>query len=65
MQFNKNVTKWADEVVLETSKVVWPTRKDTTAMTVVVCVMLIISSAVLGFFDFSATELVKLLVISN
>ncbi|MFK8137839.1 MAG: preprotein translocase subunit SecE [Bdellovibrionales bacterium] len=52
LQFNKNIVAWADEVVTEISKVVWPSQKDTTSMTIVVCVMLILSGFVLGFFDF-------------
>ena len=65
LQFNKNIFSWADESVLEVSKVVWPTKKDTVAMTVVVCIMLIISSIVLGSLDFISTELVQLLLFSR
>ena len=35
--FSKDIKKWAHEVIGEISKIVWPTRKDTTAMTIVVC----------------------------
>ncbi len=62
LQFNKKVQVWADEVVTELLKVVWPTRKDTVAMTVVVGVMLLISSLILGFFDFLSSNIVKLLL---
>ena len=65
LQFNKKTFLWADESVLEVSKVVWPTKKDTMAMTVVVCIMLIISSLVLGSLDFVSTELVQLLLFSR
>ena len=50
-QFNPKITVWADEVVAEVKKVVWPSRKDTTAMTIVVCVMVLISSLIISAFD--------------
>lgn len=62
LQFNRKVQVWADEVVTELLKVVWPTKKDTMAMTVVVCIMLLISSFILGFFDFVSSNLVKLVI---
>lgn len=51
LQFNKRVTSWANDVVAEIRRIVWPSRKDTFAMTVVVCVMLLISGMVLGLMD--------------
>jgi preprotein translocase subunit SecE len=51
LQFNKTVLAWADEVVVEIKRVVWPSRKDTAAMTIVVCVMLVISGIALGLLD--------------
>jgi len=62
LQFNKKVLAWSDEVVTELLKVVWPTRKDTMAMSVVVVVMLLISSVILGFFDFFSGNVVKMLL---
>lgn len=62
LQFNKKVWVWADEVVVEVRKVVWPTRKDTFAMTMVCCVMLVVSGVCFGIFDFLAGSLVKILV---
>jgi len=41
LQFNPSILTWADEVVVEIKKVVWPSRRDTSAMTTVVCIMLI------------------------
>lgn len=52
LQFNKNVLAWGDEVVLEIRKVVWPSRKDTTSMTIVVIIMVLISSVIITVFDF-------------
>ncbi|MCB9555879.1 MAG: preprotein translocase subunit SecE [Deltaproteobacteria bacterium] len=41
----------AQEVIGELTKVTWPSRKDTSAATVVVIVTVIIFSAFLGLFD--------------
>lgn len=51
LQFNPKVRKWADEVIMEVRKVVFPSRKDTTAMTIVVIVMVLISSVIISSFD--------------
>ncbi len=51
LQFNRRVHGWADEVVGELKKIVWPSRKDTVAMTIVVCIMLVIAGFVVGGFD--------------
>lgn len=59
LQFNKNVLVWADEVVVEMKKVVWPSRKDTVATTIFVCILVLISGVLLGFFDWASTWLVK------
>jgi preprotein translocase subunit SecE len=52
LQFNPRTLQWGDEVVSELRKVVWPSRKDTTAMTIVVCIMVLVSSVVVASFDF-------------
>lgn len=62
LQFNAGIRQWADEVVVELRKVVWPTQKDTVAMTTVVCVMLIIAGVLLGTFDFISGHVIKLLL---
>lgn len=51
-----------DEAVVELRKVVWPSRKDTTAMTIVCCVMCVIAGISFGIFDFVASQLIKLFV---
>ncbi len=62
LEFNKKITVWADEVVTEIRKVVWPSRKDTTGLTIVTCVMVVVSGLILGVFDFVSTESVKLFI---
>lgn len=51
LQFNKNVLSWADEVVAEIKKVVWPPIKDTRMMTIVVIIMVFISALIISVFD--------------
>lgn len=51
LQFNPRVLAWAEEVVVEIRKVVWPTRKDTTAMTIACVVMVLVSSVIISSFD--------------
>ncbi len=52
LQFNSRVLAWGDDVVVEVRKVVWPSQKDITAMTIVVVVMVLISSVIVTGFDF-------------
>ncbi|MFZ3230470.1 MAG: preprotein translocase subunit SecE [Pseudobdellovibrio sp.] len=51
MQFNKKVLTWADEVIAEVKKIVWPPLKDTKGMTIIVVIMVLISSVIVSFFD--------------
>lgn len=51
LQFNPKVMAWGEEVVSEVRKVVWPSRKDTTAMTIACVVMVLISSVIISSFD--------------
>lgn len=62
LQFNSKVGLWADEVVTEVSKVVWPSRKDTTGMTIVTCIMLVVAATILGLFDLGSTSLVSVMI---
>jgi preprotein translocase subunit SecE len=52
----------ADEAVTELRKVVWPSRKDTIAMTTVCCVMVVIAGIGFGIFDFLASQVIKVFV---
>ncbi|MBC7419905.1 MAG: preprotein translocase subunit SecE [Bdellovibrio sp.] len=51
LQFNSKILVWADEVIIEIKKVVWPPGKDVRGMTIVVVVMVLISSVIVSFFD--------------
>ncbi len=62
LQFNPKVVAWADEVVVEIRKVVWPSRKDTMGMTTVVCIMVVIAGVAFGIWDFISGHLIKMLL---
>jgi len=62
LQLRKKTVDWADEVVSEVRKVVWPSRKDTTAMTIVVCIMLVLSGVMLGVYDLVSGFIVEQIV---
>jgi preprotein translocase subunit SecE len=49
---NEAVNKLVVEIVVELSKVTWPTRKELYASTIVVIVFSCIAAVVLGLFDF-------------
>jgi preprotein translocase subunit SecE len=51
LQFNKNILAWADEVIAEAKKIVWPPVKDTRGMTLVVVIMVFVSSIIVSVFD--------------
>jgi preprotein translocase subunit SecE len=57
-----NWIQFLREVRNELSKVVWPTRKDTTAMTAVVLVFVLIVSFFLGIIDFGLSSLVRMIL---
>lgn len=59
---NPKIYVWADECVGELRKVVWPSRKDTIAMTTVCCVMVVVAGIGFGVFDFFASQLIKVFV---
>jgi preprotein translocase subunit SecE len=62
LQFNPRILAWGDEVVVEIRKVVWPSQKDMSAMTVVVVIMVLISSVIVTSFDFVSGYLINILM---
>ena len=62
LQFWPKARITGEEAVTEILKVVWPTKQDTVAMTTVVCIMLLISSLIIGVFDFLSTHFVKTII---
>ncbi|MBL7544351.1 MAG: preprotein translocase subunit SecE [Bdellovibrionaceae bacterium] len=59
LQFNPKILGWGRDVILEISKVVFPSRKDTTALTVVVIIFVLISSVIITVFDYLSNFIVK------
>lgn len=51
LQLSKGVLTWADEVIAEIKKVVWPPVKDTRGMTIIVVIMVFISGIIVSLFD--------------
>ncbi len=59
---SKKVKTWANEVIVEVSKVVWPSKKDTTAMTIFVCIFMLMSGIILGLFDFFSSQVIQFII---
>ena len=53
-QFHPKIRAWADEVVAEIRKVVFPSRKDTLTMTTAVIIMVLISSVIITVMDWAS-----------
>lgn len=62
LQFNPRILNWGQEVVAEIRKVVWPSGKDVTAMTIVVVIFVVIASLIITAFDLMSGQGVNLLV---
>jgi preprotein translocase SecE subunit len=56
---NQKTNQFMNEVVVELSRVTWPTQKDTTSATLVVIVMVVISGMILGLLDYCWIQLLK------
>ena len=56
---NDRANQFMNEVVVELSRVAWPTQKDTSSATLIVIVMVIVSGMVLGFLDYCWVQLLK------
>ncbi len=60
--FSKNTKAFAGDVVTEISKVVWPSTKDTKALTIVVCFIILISAVIFWIFDMISAKLVEFIL---
>ena len=56
---NEQANQFMNEVMVELSRVTWPTQKDTRSATMVVIIMVVISGMVLGFLDYCWIQLLK------
>jgi len=59
---NAQTNTFMNEVMVELSRVTWPTQKETSNATFVVIIMVLISGMVLGFLDYFWTMLLKLFI---
>ena len=62
LQFRKSTCTWAEEVLMELKRVVFPSRKDVLSLTFAVCVMVMISSLIIAVFDLLSGYVVGWLV---
>ena len=56
---NQQANQFMNEVVVELSRVTWPTQKETSSATVIVIIMVLISGLILGFLDYAWTGLLQ------
>jgi preprotein translocase subunit SecE len=59
---NQKTNNFMGEVVLELSRVTWPTQRETTSATFVVIIMVLISGMILGLLDYVWTKLIQWIV---
>lgn len=56
---NEKANQFMNEVMVELSRVTWPTQKETTNATMIVIVMVVISGFILGLLDYLWIALLK------
>lgn len=62
LQLNPKVRTWADEVISEIRKIVWPTQRETVTTTIAVCVMVVVAGLALSVIDYCSSILIKWIV---
>ncbi len=62
LQLSASRRLWAEEVVIETSKVVWPSQKDVQLSTLVVSIMLVVSGIILFGMDALSSSVVDFIL---
>lgn len=56
---HQQANQFMNEVVVELSRVTWPTQKETASATMIVIIMVVVSGMVLGLLDYLWTTLLK------
>jgi len=56
------IRAWAGDVAGEISKIVWPSVKDTRALTVVVCIIILICAVLFAIFDMVSSQVVEFIL---
>jgi preprotein translocase subunit SecE len=59
---NDQANQFMNEVMVELSRVTWPTQKETTSATFIVIVMVLISGVILGLLDYLWVALLKMVL---
>lgn len=62
MVLTPKVKNWAGEVALEISKIVWPSVKDTRALTIVVCIIVLLAAMIFWVFDIVSSQLIEFIL---
>jgi len=61
-QKNIKIVEFTNEVILELKRIVWPPRKETSASTIIVLVLVFIASSILGVFDFLWVKILRFFI---
>jgi preprotein translocase subunit SecE len=56
---NEDASQFMNEVMVELSRVAWPTSKDTRSATGIVIIMVVISGLILGLLDYFWVQMLK------
>jgi len=59
---SEKATQFMTEVVVELSRVSWPTQKETSAATILVIIMVVVSGLFLGFLDYLWAVILKWII---
>lgn len=62
MVLTPKIRNWAGEVALEISKIVWPSVKDTRALTIVVCIIVLLAAVIFWMFDIVSSQLIEFIL---
>lgn len=62
LSLTPSVKLWATEVISEIGKIVWPSRRDTTSMTIAVTMIILMSAVLFFVFDQISLWLVKQII---
>ena len=56
---NEKSNQFMNEVVVELTRVTWPSQKETTSATMIVIIMVLISGMILGLLDYVWTRVIQ------
>ena len=62
LSFSRSAVEYTDDCMAELSKMTWPTQKETTATTIVVCVMVLVAALLFFVMDLAWSNLFRWLL---